>query len=69
MKIWLDTEFNGWSGDLISIALVPEYGMPFYEVLPCDLPQKWVVENVLPNLRKAPITKSHLQHLLNQFIN
>lgn len=33
MKLFLDTEFNGWGGDLISMALVPAMGEPFYCVL------------------------------------
>lgn len=56
MRYFLDTEFNGYGGELISIALVPEYGDDeYYAVLP--LPEEihpWVVRNVLPYLGSVP---------------
>ena len=52
MKLFLDTEFNGWGGDLISMALVPAMGEPFYCVLDVSaMPVvPWVRDNVLPVL-------------------
>lgn len=52
MKLFLDTEFNGWGGDLISMALVPAMGEPFYCVLDYSaMPVvPWVRDNVLPVL-------------------
>lgn len=55
MRIWIDTEFNEFRGDLISLALVDEDGLEFYEVLPCKNPGAWVAENVMPILGKPPI--------------
>ncbi|HEX8443531.1 MAG TPA: hypothetical protein VF631_07775 [Allosphingosinicella sp.] len=56
MRYFLDTEYNGFGGELISIALVPEHGdQEFYAVLP--LPAEvhgWVERNVLPYLRQVP---------------
>lgn len=53
----MDTEFNGFGGELISMALVPQDGGPaFYEVR--DIPEKlhpWVTKNVIPVLYKSPI--------------
>lgn len=69
MKLWLDTEFNGWGGELISIAMVDEHGREFYEVLPCANPTKWVLDNVLPNLNKKPVDKQYLQFKLGEFLN
>ena len=34
MKLFLDCEFNGFGGELISMALVDENERYFYEVLP-----------------------------------
>lgn len=51
MKLFLDTEFNGFGGDLISLALVSEDGREWYGVLP--LPRHihpWVAEHVIPFL-------------------
>src|SRR5688572_7594478 len=56
MRYFLDTEFNGFGGALISLALVPEYGdQEFYVVLPLgDEPHPWVVLNVIPYLAAVP---------------
>lgn len=56
MRYFLDTEFNGFGGELISIALVPEYGdQEFYAVVPFSAPpHPWVARNVLPYLDSVP---------------
>ena len=50
MRYFLDVEFNGFGGPLISLALVPEDpdAAPFYEALPCPKPDVWVAAHVLP---------------------
>lgn len=51
MRLFLDTEFNGFGGELISMAIVAEDGREWYGVLP--LPDKmhpWVREHVFPFL-------------------
>jgi len=57
MRYFLDTEFNGFGGDLISIGLVPEHGdQEYYAVLP--LPEKvdpWVDRHVVPYLDNVPL--------------
>ncbi len=52
MKLFLDCEFNGLNGELISMALVPEVGEPFYAVLDTNRMQvvSWVRQNVMPRL-------------------
>jgi hypothetical protein len=56
MRYFLDTEFNGFGGGLISLALVPEHGdEEFYAVLPLpDDIHPWVQRNVIPYLRAVP---------------
>ena len=56
MRYFLDTEFNGFGGGLISLALVPEYGdQEFYAVVPLDeAPVPWVAQHVLPYLGAVP---------------
>jgi hypothetical protein len=56
MRYFLDAEFNGFGGDLMSIALAPadQAAPPFYEVLPCSKPQPWVAQHILPVLGKQP---------------
>lgn len=58
MNYYLDTEFNGIGGRLISLALVREDGHSIYVVgnhnfLNVD---KWVVDNVVSVLGRAPCT-------------
>ena len=56
MRYFLDTEYNGFGGQLISIALVPEFGdQEFYATF--ALPEKvhpWVQDHVLPYLLTVP---------------
>lgn len=57
VSLYLDTEFNGFGGDLISLALAPDNGGdPWYEIL--ELPKRidpWVKRNVVPLLNKEPL--------------
>ena len=56
MRYFLDTEFNGFGGELISLALVPEHGdHEFYAVLEAtEAPHPWVARNVMPYLGSVP---------------
>lgn len=51
MTLYLDTEFNGFGKELISIALVSDKGGEFYAVrnLPTFI-HPWVAEHVIPFL-------------------
>lgn len=67
-RIYIDTEFNEFKGELISMALVAEDGKEFYEVLPCLYPGNWVAQHVIPVLEKKPIDKNTFQAKLQQFL-
>jgi hypothetical protein len=56
LRYFLDTEFNGFAGELISLALVPEYGdREFYVVLPISgAIEPWVERHVVPYLHSVP---------------
>ena len=62
MRYYLDVEFNGFGGPLISLALAPEDpdAAPFYEALPCSKPNAWVIEHVIPVLRTQPISRPEM---------
>lgn len=62
MRYFLDTEFNGFGGTLISLALVPEAEdeAPFYEAVECLDPTPWVAAHVLPVLDTRPIASEAL---------
>jgi hypothetical protein len=55
MRYYLDTEFNEFGGELISLALVREDGESIYLVYP-DLPEygEWVSKNVVPIIWNIP---------------
>jgi hypothetical protein len=69
MKIFIDGEWNSYGGDLISLALVPEIGEHFYEVLGCDNPDPWVAENVMTKLGKNQITMPEMQEKLEVYLS
>jgi hypothetical protein len=51
VRYFLDTEFNEFGGDLISLALISEAGdRELYVATDCDKPGAWVKENVIPIL-------------------
>ena len=57
VRYFLDTEFNGFGGALLSLALVPEDGREeFYVTLASDdPPHPWVEQNVIPYLDNVPV--------------
>lgn len=57
MRYFLDTEFNGFGGELMSIGLAPEFGdQEYYAVLPApDAIDPWVERHVMPYLDHVPI--------------
>jgi len=69
MKIYIDTEFNEFGGELISMALVSDDGQEFYEVLDCLEPGAWVSEHVMPFLEKSAVSKYVFQDALFKFLN
>lgn len=77
MHFFLDTEFNGFGGELISLALVPadDSTSPWYEVKEHEMGNgaiiPWVKLNVIPVLNKTPLRpllfKQSFQRYLTQF--
>jgi hypothetical protein len=74
MALYIDTEFNGFGGPLISMAIVSSAtGKEFYEVR--DIVKKrgrsivpWVMQNVVPKLDKDPITDMEFKEKLWAFM-
>ena len=55
MRYFLDTEYNGWGGALLSLALVPEDGEELYLTLDWEgALDPWVERNVVPYLDTVP---------------
>lgn len=68
MKVWIDTEFNGYRGNFDSLTLVDENNRHFYECVACASPDPWVKEHVIPVLNRQPILLSELQLKLETFL-
>jgi hypothetical protein len=65
MNVYIDTEFNGYRGALISMALIDADGREFYAALPLqDPPDPWVAQHVLPVLDLQPITSEDFRQML-----
>lgn len=70
-KLFLDTEFNGFGGELISMALVPEdvNKKEFYHELEMKHQlDPWVKENVVPYLILPAISRSQFQKNLANYL-
>jgi hypothetical protein len=72
-KLYLDTEFNGFGGKLISLALVPWPSKSavgnWYECMESADPyEPWVAENVIPILGKPPISKNEFRASFVKFV-
>ncbi|MFN2472992.1 MAG: hypothetical protein ABR588_03595, partial [Sphingomicrobium sp.] len=77
MRYFLDTEFNGFGGELLSLALVgEEEGEELYLVLkPPEAIHSWVARNVIPYLNNVPpahqsppLDRQEAAHALGQFL-
>jgi hypothetical protein len=70
MRYFLDTEFNGFGGPLISLALVPEdrEAQPFYAAALCPHPTAWVAEHVLPVLGTDPVAPEEVGRQMAHYL-
>jgi hypothetical protein len=69
--LFLDTEFNGFGGKLISLALVPENdSLPeFYnELIMTDQLEPWVKDNVIPHLVLPRVSHKEFQNNLANYL-
>ena len=55
MRYYLDCEFDGFGGPLMSLALVREDGQGVNYVFPMAVADPWVAANVVPYLYSAPV--------------
>jgi hypothetical protein len=80
MRYFLDTEFNDYQGELISLALCGEDGREIYVVMPAApdrLLTPWVAQNVMPVLEgteyapaqpKRPLQRNSATMLVGLFL-
>ena len=69
MKIYIDTEFDGFNGPLISMGLACADGREFYTVLDTPVTSDWVKENVVPILNREPETRETAQSRFAKFLS
>lgn len=77
LRYFLDTEYNGVGGALISLALVPDDGEELYLTFQVDQPPvAWVEKHVVPYLDMVPeqlscprLCKSDAIHALEQYLS
>jgi hypothetical protein len=71
MRYFVDAEFNGFGGDLISLAAVPQDDAipPFYEAVECSGPSDWVREHVLPVLRTKPRSLAEVASFFGDYLS
>lgn len=71
MNCFIDCEFNGGHGELISMAIVSQDGQRvFYEVVEHKEPTvEWVAENVMPILDKPAIPMTAFKERLKKFLD
>lgn len=69
-RLFIDCEFDGWGGRLISMALYEGLGRPqFYEAVHGPYPRDpWVANNVIPVLDIRPLYYADFQSELNAFL-
>lgn len=58
MDLYLDTEFDGHGGDLISLAIAAKTGANWYGIFSARCQNGWVAEHVAPHLYAMPPTIS-----------
>ena len=69
MRYYIDTEFNGTDGQLLSLALVRQDGAHFYEVLHAhELIVPWVREHVVPHFDQEPVTRLQAVKKMQKFL-
>ncbi|QIL01886.1 hypothetical protein G7078_03170 [Sphingomonas sinipercae] len=76
MRYFLDTEYNGRGGELLSLALVPDDGDDLYLTLkPEQQPVEWVERNVVPYMDHVPdqlscprLSRSDAAHALENYL-
>ncbi len=69
MRLYLDTEFNGFGGDLISMALVGPDPVQWYAArLWTGALNEWVHENVMPVLNTEPLLPYRFKREFHEWI-
>lgn len=71
MRYFIDAEFNGFGGELISIAAVPEEDSapPFYEAVHCPSPSEWARARILPVMQTAPQPRAEIARLFSDYLS
>jgi len=67
-ELFIDTEFNGFNGGLLSMAIVDHNGHEFYECVEYDAPlTDWVAQNVI--LDNEPLSLDEFKTKLEYYLS
>ena len=70
MNLYLDTEFDGHGGPLISLAIAGDDGKTWYGIFNAHCGTDWVAENVAPKLyAEQPTISGDANALINSLCN
>lgn len=70
MRLWLDTEFNGFNGQLLSVGIIDEDWQEFYVELPVhEVLDPWVEQHVMPMMYNRQMAHALAQIALQRFLN
>lgn len=68
-RIFVDCEFNGFGGELMSMAMVSDSGDEWYEVLPLpEFVDPWVTQNVTPVFFASAVSKEAFRASAIEFL-
>jgi hypothetical protein len=68
--VFIDCEFNGWRGELISMALVSQCGKEFYKaMMPTKIIDPWVAEHVMPVIAAPFVEESQFAAALEEYLD
>lgn len=69
MRYYVDCEFNGNDGQLISIGIVDPFRRSFYKELPVyELVKPWIAENVITRLTESPTPRAEVTDVLREYL-
>lgn len=67
-RYFLDCEFDGYGGPLLSIALYNPSGEHFYVEIDQEAKDPWVIENVLPLLKEKKVSRDTAAQMLSEYL-
>ncbi len=68
MKLFLDTEFDGFKGPLLSMGIYSPQSYDFYEVIDRPVTHPWVKQHVAPFFERDPLSADDFTEALHEYL-